>query len=60
MCAQCMAAAATAGATATGLRAWLAIRGPAWMTARRLRLATVAILVVAVLAAGTQIPGSGA
>jgi hypothetical protein len=55
-----MAAAATAGATATGLRAWLAIRGPAWMTARRLRLATVAILLVAVLAAGTQIPGSGA
>jgi hypothetical protein len=51
MCAQCMATAATATAAATGLRAWAAARSPAWLTQRRLRALTAALLTVAVLAA---------
>jgi hypothetical protein len=52
MCAQCMASAATAVAGATGIRAWLAARGYAWVTPRRLRFMTGALLTVAVVAAG--------
>jgi hypothetical protein len=59
-----MATAMSAGAAATGLRAWLAARRPRWMTVRRLRIATAAILAIAVLAAGTQMgpnaPAAGA
>jgi len=51
-----MAAAATAGTAATGLRAWLASRGYTWMTPTRLRRATAAIVAVAVAFAAT---GSG-
>jgi hypothetical protein len=50
MCAQCMATAATAVAGATGIRAWLA-RGYAWVTPRRLRFMTGALLTVAVVTA---------
>jgi hypothetical protein len=52
MCAQCMATAVTATAAATGLRAWAAARRPAWLTEPRLKALTVALLSVAVLAAG--------
>ncbi len=52
MCAQCMAAAATTVAGATGIRAWLATRRWAWLTPRRLRRMTVALLAIAVVAAG--------
>jgi hypothetical protein len=45
--------AATAGAGATGVRAWLATRHFAWLTPRRLRRATMMLLAGAVLAAGT-------
>jgi hypothetical protein len=38
MCAQCMAGAATAGAAATGLRAWLATRSGAWLPPRLRRV----------------------
>lgn len=55
MCAQCMAAAATAGAAATGARVWLASRSPAWLTQRRLRVATGVLLASGVLVAGTQL-----
>ncbi len=58
MCAQCMAAAATAAAGATGIRAWLATRGWAWVTPTRLRHATIGLLVVALGAAAT-LSGSG-
>jgi hypothetical protein len=58
MCAQCMAAAATAAAGATGIRAWLATRGWAWLTPLRLRRATIGLLVVALGAAAT-LSGSG-
>jgi hypothetical protein len=56
MCAQCMATAATATAAATGIRAWAAARSPAWLTSRRLRALTVALIAVAFVAAAV---GSG-
>jgi hypothetical protein len=52
MCAQCMSTAAVAVGAAGGLRAWLAARQPGWLTDRRLRAATAALLSLAVLAAG--------
>jgi hypothetical protein len=56
MCAQCMATAATAAAGATGLRAWLSARGFAWVTPRRLRFITGALIAVAIAATAV---GSG-
>ncbi len=53
-----MAAAATAAAGATGIRAWLATRGWAWLTPLRLRRATIGLLVVALGAAAT-LSGAG-
>jgi hypothetical protein len=52
MCAQCMAAAMTAGAAATGVRARLAARSPRWLTPPRLRAITVALIASGVIAAG--------
>jgi hypothetical protein len=52
MCAQCMAAAMTTGAAATGVRAGLAARSPRWLTPRRLRSITVALVLSGVIAAG--------
>lgn len=49
MCAQCMAAAMTSTAAATGLRAWLAARSPAWLTPLRLRRITAALVGAALL-----------
>ncbi|HEV2727350.1 MAG TPA: hypothetical protein VGV34_03595 [Solirubrobacterales bacterium] len=54
-----MATAMTAGAAATGLRAWLGAHRPRWMSARRLKVVTGAILAVGVLAAGSQLAPSG-
>jgi hypothetical protein len=51
-----MATAATATAAATGVRAWAAARSPAWLTARRLKLLTIALIALAVTAAAV---GSG-
>ncbi len=48
-----MAAAATAAAGATGIRAWLATRGWSWLTPPRLRRATIGLLVVALAATAT-------
>jgi hypothetical protein len=59
VCAQCMAGAATAVGAASGVRAYLAARGPAWLTARRLRAVTVALATVAVVASATLLSGSG-
>jgi len=58
MCAQCMATAATAAAGVTGVRAWLATRGWSWLTPRRLRSATAALVAIAVGVAAT-LSGSG-
>jgi hypothetical protein len=50
-----MATAMTAGAAATGMRAWIASHTPHWMTPRRLKITTAVILAVGVLAAGSHI-----
>ncbi|MEX2196815.1 MAG: hypothetical protein WD844_16175 [Thermoleophilaceae bacterium] len=52
MCAQCMAAAATTAAAATGIRAWLAARKPGWLTPARLRSVSAGLLATAVIGAG--------
>ena len=49
---QCMVGAMSAGATATGLRAWLIARAPRWLTPNRQRRLTRALLIAGVLAAG--------
>jgi hypothetical protein len=54
-----MASAMTAGAAATGMRAWIATHQPRWMTARRLKLATAAILTAGVLASGSHMAPNG-
>lgn len=59
MCMQCMATAMTAGAAATGMRAWIAAHQPRWMTPRRLKLTTAAILTVGVLASGSHLAPNG-
>jgi hypothetical protein len=51
---QCLATAATAGTAATGIRAYLAARKPSWLTPERLRLATVLLITVAILAVGIR------
>ncbi|MCB0870650.1 MAG: hypothetical protein KDB52_07455 [Solirubrobacterales bacterium] len=52
---QCVTGAAVAaGATATGLRAWLHTRAPDWLTAKRMKLITAGLLTVGVIAAGIQ------
>ncbi len=56
---QCMASAMTAGAAVTGVRAWVAAHRPAWITARRLRLGTAAILAAGVVASGTHLAPNG-
>jgi len=52
MCVQCAAAAATAVGTAAGLRAWLRARAGSWLTPRRMRIATVSLLALAVVGSG--------
>ena len=52
MCAQCFAGAAAAGATATGLRAWLAVRFGHLMSPRRKRVMTAMLVSAGVLAGG--------
>jgi hypothetical protein len=49
-----MATAMTAGAAATGMRAWVATHTPSWMSPKRLKITTAAILTVGVLAAGSH------
>lgn len=55
MCVTCVATATTAASAACGAcgaRAWLATRDWRWLTAARMRLASVALVAGAVLAAG--------
>jgi len=58
MCMQCMIGAMSAGATATGLRAWLIARQPRWLTPSRQRHATYALIAAGVLAAGVIGPSA--
>ena len=51
---QCMTYAATSVGAAGGIRAWVAGRNPSWLTPRRLRMLTAALLTIAVLAAGVR------
>jgi hypothetical protein len=52
MCMQCAAGAMTAGAAATGLRAWVVCHAGAWLTPRRKMMLSRALVASAVLAAG--------
>jgi hypothetical protein len=55
MCVQCIGTAAATVGAASGIRAWLALRSPAWLTARRMRALTAGLLSIAVLAAGLSV-----
>ena len=57
MCMQCMAGAMSAGAGATGLRSYLAARGGAWSTPRRMRRVTIALIVGALTASALIVTG---
>lgn len=52
MCVQCMAGAMAAGASATGMRAWLVAKSPAWLTPKRRRAMTAVLIACGVLAGG--------
>lgn len=56
MCGQCMAGAMAAAGSATGLRAWIVARSPAWLTPGRKRHLTRALIAAGVLAAGVVGP----
>lgn len=52
MCVQCMAGAMTAGAAATGVRAWVVARAGHLLTPRRKKVLTGFLLVAGMLSAG--------
>jgi hypothetical protein len=52
MCIQCIAGAMSAGAAATGTRAWVVARYGHLLTARRRRALTVGLITAGVLAGG--------
>jgi hypothetical protein len=56
MCMQCIAGAMTAGAAASGSRAWIAAHAGSWLTPGRKRALTAALVVVGVLGAGVVGP----
>ena len=58
MCAQCMMGATAAVAASTGMRAWLANRGFSWLTPRRMRLATISLIVVGLIGASVGLSGT--
>jgi len=52
MCMQCVMGAATAAAGASGLRAWMAAKAGPWLTPRRRKALTGALIAGGVLAGG--------
>jgi hypothetical protein len=54
-----MTSAVMAGAAATGARAYIAARHRAWATPRRLKRATVALVVAALAFSATVVVGPG-
>jgi hypothetical protein len=58
MCMQCAAAATTAVGTAAGVRAWLGAKAGAWLTPKRMRVATISLLTLAVLGSGVALGGT--
>jgi hypothetical protein len=59
MCLQCMMGAMTATASATGIRAWIAQRNWKWLTPKRLRAVTVALLAAGLIVSAVGFGGSG-
>jgi hypothetical protein len=53
-----MLGATTAAVGVTGARAWLAAKGFAWMTPRRLRFATISLIVAGVIGASVGLSGT--
>jgi hypothetical protein len=60
MCMQCMLNAMAATAGATGARSWLGAKRFSWLTPKRLRMVTVALIAAALLASATLVSGSSA
>lgn len=58
MCMQCVAGAATAIGTASGFRAWVAVRFRDRLGPARMRVLSGGLLLVAVLAAGIGFGGA--
>jgi hypothetical protein len=58
MCTQCMMGATTALTGAVGMRAWIAAKGGAWLTPRRLRALTIALLAAGVVGSSAGISGA--
>lgn len=58
MCMQCMAGASVAVGSASGMRAWLAMRGWAWLTPKVMRRITIGLMSAAVLASSVLVPGA--
>lgn len=56
---QCMMGAMTAGAGATGVRAFIAAHRPAWLSLGALRVVTFALLAAALVASTVLLGGSG-
>ena len=54
-----MAGAMTAVGAASGTRAYLGTRSFAWLTPRRLRRVTIALVLAALLASATLLSGTG-
>jgi hypothetical protein len=57
---QCMMAAATSVGAASGVRAWVGQRFGAVLTPQRLRVITVGLFALAVVASGLLVTGSSA
>jgi hypothetical protein len=58
MCMQCMLGAMSAGATATGTRAWLKHMAPRWLTPKRMRAVSIALIAAALVASTVVLGGS--
>lgn len=58
MCAQCMMGAMSVATGATGLRAWLMARSPAWLTPARRKHVSRALIALGVLACGLVGPSA--
>lgn len=56
---QCMATAMTAGAAASGARAWLGTRSFKWLTPARLRRVTISLFAAGLVASALLVSGSG-
>jgi hypothetical protein len=57
---QCMMTAMGAGASATGIRSFIAAKHFSWVTPRRLKVITVILLAAALMVSATLVSGSSA